>query len=45
LELVWHLAIVEAMTALLLANKKNILLLALLVLWVLKIACTDIFDF
>jgi hypothetical protein len=45
LELVWHLAIVEAMTILLLANKKNILLLALLVLWVLEIACTDICDF
>ena len=31
-----HLAIVEAMTTLLLANKKNILLPALLVLWVPK---------
>ena len=31
-----HLAIVEAMITLLLANKKNILLLALLVLWVPK---------
>jgi hypothetical protein len=31
-----HLAILEAMTTLLLANKKNILLPALLVLWVLK---------
>ncbi|WP_185964679.1 hypothetical protein [Flavobacterium gawalongense] len=40
-----HLAIVEAMTTMLLANEKKILLPALLVLWVLKIACTDACEF
>ncbi|ENA1795503.1 hypothetical protein ABF176_002348 [Flavobacterium psychrophilum] len=40
-----HLAIVEAMTTLLLANNKNILLLALLILCVLEIACTDAGEF
>ncbi|EKT3974881.1 hypothetical protein ACKUCE_00135 [Flavobacterium psychrophilum] len=40
-----HLAIVEAMTTLLLANEKNILLPALLVLWALEIACTDTCEF